>query len=297
MSVKVITSSETVLLCLFNHKLLLHICHTCPLWYNAIIINIISSSISIIIIVYLWYSCLDFLPLNEILGCLSDLGTAFYWQLVCVCVSGGRSKVQTGVWACSGRVVNMGGVVRMLSNLWRGHLTEEQEVFTSTSSAGPSTIPLSTKLGRLSSRGRRRSCRLTCASLLSSSLPWAAPPALSLYVSLHQSKPRIASLSGHTRWRRRASRTSANQSITSVVPARILLKQSTPRASCFQISLPCASTRLQPASTGHQATNQSWSTESRRRGEQKVGLHQPGGFTYKKVSDLKKRPKNTANFT
>lgn len=219
--------------------------------------------------------------------CVGSWESFLLTAYVCLCVSGGRSKVQTGVWSriCGWCVVSVGGVVRMLSNLRRGRLTEEQEVFTPTSSPGPSLLPLSTQLGRLSSRECHRSCRLIWAPLLSSSLSWAAQPALSLFISLHQSKPRVASLPGHARWRRRAFRSSTAQSIPFFLPARILPKQSGTCASCFPIALPCTITWLQPASTGRQEASQSRSRKSWRRGKQKVGLHQSGGFTYKKVSE------------
>lgn len=171
----------------------------------------------------------------------------------------------------------------MLSDVWCWRVTEDQDVYTSSSiSPLPSPLPLSTQLGRIFPQWHGGSRHLTCALLLPSSSPWATPT-VSRPFHPHQSQPGVAAISKHQRWRRRSSCTETGQSLLLLLPTRILLNQSRPCAR-LPISVPRPITQLQPANTGRQETNQSGSSKGWWRREQKVDLNQSGGSACEEVS-------------
>lgn len=157
-------------------------------------------------------------------------------------------------------MVCLGGVVRMLSDLRCGRVTEDQEVLSPASSATPDTtaLLLPTKLGWLPAARLRQPGGLTCAALLLSESSHRATHTLPhSALSTQQSQRGTAALPEHElwrgRWRGSSSARSAN-SIAAVPSARIPLSQSRPVASPSP-SLQLFLAHLQPARSNYKTAH------------------------------------------
>lgn len=162
----------------------------------------------------------------------------------------------------------------MLSDLRRGRVNQEQDLFGPSPSPGPSRLPPHTQLGGVLARRLRGSGPPPRPPLL----PRAAA-ALSPTIRPHQSEhgtPVVPDPGG-----RRTPVSGTGQRVAS------FLRQSRTRARRrLPAPLPPTVARLQPANTGDPEAHQPGSSERRRRRrrEQEVGLRQPRGRGHEEVS-------------
>lgn len=188
-------------------------------------------------------------------------------------------------------MVCLGGVVRMLSALRRGRVTEEQDVLSPAPCAAPdpAALLLATQLGRLPAARVRQLGGLACAALLPAELPTLPLSAL----PTHRPQCGTAAVPEHElrrgsrRWRRRSSSAWSADSIAAVPAAGIPLSQSRAGARPSP-SLQLVVARLQPAHAHNPTAYQPPGREGRRGRVQEVGLHQSGGFIFQEVSGKRK---------